>query len=38
MDIPAPTPSAKMPSYGIIENAVGATDVVLAAMAGAPNT
>jgi len=26
-----------MPSYGIIENADGVTDVVLAAMAGAPN-
>jgi protocatechuate 3,4-dioxygenase beta subunit len=37
MDAPAPSPAGKMPSYGIIENADGLTDVVLAAMAGAPD-
>ena len=37
MDAPAPVPPEKPPSYGVIENADGVTDVVLAAMAGAPN-
>ena len=37
MDAPAPTPPGKFPNYGIIDNAEGVTDVVLAAMAGAPN-
>ena len=37
MDAPATSPAGKMPSYGIIENANSLTDVVLAAMAGAPD-
>jgi protocatechuate 3,4-dioxygenase beta subunit len=37
MDVPASTPPRNVPTYGIIENADGVTDVVLAAMAGAPS-
>src|SRR5208337_2147077 len=37
MDALVPTPPGKFPNYGIIDNADGVTDVVLAAMAGAPN-
>jgi len=37
MDAPATSPAGKMPSYGIVENANNLTDVVLAAMAGAPD-
>ncbi len=37
MDVPPPSPPGKVPNYGIIEDADGVTDVVLAAMAGAPN-
>ena len=32
-----PPRAERLPNYGVIENADGVTDVVLAAMAGAPN-
>lgn len=37
MHDPAPPPDEKPPSYGIIEHVDGITDIVLRAMAGAPN-
>ena len=37
MDTPTPPRPERLPNYGVIENADGVTDVVLAAMAGAPS-
>jgi catechol 1,2-dioxygenase len=37
MDMPAPSSTEELPTYGIIESVDDVTDVVLAAMAGAPN-
>jgi protocatechuate 3,4-dioxygenase beta subunit len=37
MDLPTPSSSGKPPSYGIIASEDDVTDIVLAAMAGAPN-
>jgi protocatechuate 3,4-dioxygenase beta subunit len=37
MDMPVPSSSGELPTYGIIESVDDVTDVVLAAMAGAPN-
>ena len=36
MNDPAPAPTEKPPAFGIVESVDGVTDVVLAAMAGAP--
>ena len=37
MDTPTSPRPQRLPNYGVIENADGVTDIVLAAMAGAPN-
>lgn len=37
MDMPVPSSPEELPTYGIIESVDDVTDVVLAAMAGAPN-
>ena len=37
MDVQSPSPPGALPSYGVIDNADGVTEIVLKAMAGAPN-
>jgi protocatechuate 3,4-dioxygenase beta subunit len=37
MSSPTPSPPERLPNHGIIETTEGVTDIVLAAMAGAPN-